>query len=187
MSAAQPWGEQPWFEEYIRVNGQAKRLHLYLPVQKRPGFHKIRLCRCDDMHFLVSSSSGKDAEKSASKTVMDFLLANYSHLAQNAQLFYVAVSGEEYACGIALQSPISMPSNCNAAAIEVEMITWPAGEYAVLEGDCCGDAGAYEAVLAAWIESMGLASVATPFAVYENDGSFDRQKIRVKIYQKVEN
>jgi AraC-like DNA-binding protein/predicted transcriptional regulator YdeE len=175
-------GEQPWFEEYIRVNGQVKRLHLYLPVQKRPGFHKIRLCQCEEARFLAASKSGKDAEKSASKTVMDFLAAHHPHLAQSARLFYVSVQAQEYTCGIALQSPISLPLNCG-----VEMITRPTGEYAILEGDCCGDAKSYETVLAAWIDSMGLQSTDVPFAVHENNGSFDRQKIRVKIYQKIEN
>ena len=74
------------------------------------------------------------------------------------------------------------------------MLTWPAGEYAVLEGDCCGETGVYESVLSAWIEGMGLISAfapsgragcAGPFAVYEAGKSFRRQDTRVKIYQKI--
>ena len=61
MSAAQPWAEQHWFEEYIHTNGQVKCLQLFLPVQKKSGFHKIRLCQCDDMRFLVARSSGARA------------------------------------------------------------------------------------------------------------------------------
>ena len=173
-------GPSPWFEEYIHAHGQVKRLQLYLPVVKKPGFHKIRLCRCDDMHYLAASACGKDAEKSAAKAVMDFLAAHHPRLAQSARQFYVSAA-QPYTCGIALPSPVCLPPGCG-----IEAITRPAGEYAVLEGDCCGDTRAFEAVLAAWIDSMGLDAIAGPFAVYENDGSFDRQKIRVKIYQGIE-
>jgi len=172
--------EQSWFEEYIHANGQVKRLQLYLPVQKRPGFHKIQLRRCEDMQFLVAHQSGKNAEKAASKTVMDFLAAQHPKLAQSARQFYVS-QGQGYTCGVALTAPVNLPGNCG-----VEIITQPAGEYAVLEGDCCGDSGAYEAVLAAWINSMGLITATAPFAVYETEGGYDRRDIRVKIYQGIQ-
>jgi len=184
--------EQPWFEEYIHANGHVKRLQLYLPVQKRQGFHKIQLCQCDEMQFLIAHSYGKNAEKSASKKAMDFLAANHPRLAQSARQFYVStaqdqrpglrlVRGDGCACGVALQSPLKLPPDCG-----VEIITQLAGEYAMLEGDCCGDSGAYEAVLAAWIGSMGLTPATAPFSVYEADSSFDKQNIRVKIYWKIE-
>ena len=172
--------EQPWFEEYIHANGQMKRLQLYLPVTKKQGFHKIQLRQCEDLQFLVAHQSGKNAEKAASKAVMDFLAAHDPRLAQSARQFYVS-QGQGCTCGIALASPISLPSNCG-----VEIITQPAGEYAMLEGDCCGDSGAYEAVLAAWIDSMGLTSVGVPFAVYETGDGYDRRDIRVKIFRKIE-
>ena len=194
IPAEQPWADAPYFEEYLYTGGQAKKLTLYLPITKKPGFHKIRLCRCDDMHFLIARSHGKGAEKAASKAAMDFLMAHYPHLAQSARRFYVSaglepqpklhiVQAQSYACGIALHSPLKLPPGCNAAAADVEMLTWPAGEYAVLEGECCGDSGAYEAVLAAWMEGMGLLPAAEPFAVYETEGSCTNRDSRVKIYQ----
>ena len=192
MAAQQPWGAQPYFEEYIHAGGQVKRLQLYLPVQKRPGFHKIRLCRCGDMRFLVSRKSGANAEKAASRAVMDFLAAHSPGLAHAARQFYVSTAEEGgpglhlvreniYACGIQLQAPIHPPPNC-----EAQMRTHPTGEYAVLEGDCCGDSGVYASVLAAWIEGMGLRAAGAPFAVYEAEGGFDERDIRVKIYQAIE-
>ncbi|MCL2298995.1 MAG: helix-turn-helix domain-containing protein, partial [Firmicutes bacterium] len=72
---------QPWFEEYIHTGGQIKRLTLCLPVEKRPGFHKLRLSRCGDMHFLVARRSGADAEEAASRAVMAFLAARHPSLA----------------------------------------------------------------------------------------------------------
>ena len=185
--------EQPWFEEYIHTNGQVKRLTLYLPVQKRPGFHKIQLCRCGDMHFLVSRKSGAHAEEAASKAVMEFLAAHHPRLAQTARQFYVSTAqdggpglrlmqGKSYACGIALPSLLQLPPGCG-----MEIVTWPAGEYAVLEGDCCGDSGTYQSVLATWMEGMGLQAAEGTFAVYEADGGFDTQNIRVKIYSQVKN
>ena len=181
-------GPRPWFEEYIHANGQVKRLTLYLPVEKRPGFHKIRLCRCDDMHFLVARRAGAGAEEAASQAVMAFLAAHHPALAQSARQFYVSaapeggpglrlVRGDSYACGITLMAPLRLPPDCG-----VELVTHPAGEYAVLEGDCCGDSGAYQSVLAAWMEGLGLQAAAAPFAVYEADRGFDEKNIRIKLH-----
>ena len=180
--------EQPWFEEYIHTNGQVKRLQLYLPVQKRPGFHKIQLCQCEERYFLVACKSGKNAEKESSDAVVRFLTAHYPRLAQSARQLYVSntapmtglrlVQGQPYCCGIQLQAPIQLPQKC-----DMQMLTQPAGEYAVLEGDCCGDTKAYETVLAAWMSGMGLQTAATPFAVYEVAHSFDKRDTRVKIYR----
>ena len=189
--AQQPWADMPYFEEYIHADGQIKRLQLYLPVEKKPGFHKIRLCRCGDMQFLAARKSGADAEKAASKAVMDFLAAYHPRLAQGARQFYVStvpeagrglrlVQSKSYVCGIALRAPLNLPSGCG-----LEIVTHPAGEYAVLEGDCCGDTGAYEAVLDAWAQNMGLHAAAAAFAVYETDGSYARQDIHVKIYREI--
>jgi len=192
MAAEPPWADMPYFEEYIHAHGEVKRLQLYLPVIKRPGFHRIGLRRCGEMRFLAARASGADAEKAASKAVMDFLTAHHPGLARGARQFYVStaqergpglhvVQGKSYVCGVALQAPLDLPPGCGA-----EIITWPAGEYAVLEGDCCGDTGAYEAVLASWARGMGLRAEKAPFAVYETGGSYDRQDICVKIYRAIE-
>jgi len=182
---------QPWFEEYIYTGGHVKRLALYLPVEKRPGFHKIRLRQCGDMHFLTARRAGANAEEAASKAVMAFLAAHHPSLARTARQFYVSTAApaglhilreKEYTCGIALQSPLRLPPGCG-----VEMLARPAGEYAVLEGDCCGDSGVYQSVLSAWMESMGLQAAANPFALYEADGGFDTQNIHVKLFQQVKN
>ena len=184
--------ELPYFEEYIHAGGQVKRLALYLPVERRPGFHKIKLCSCEDMHFLIARRSGRDAEEAASRAVMGFLAAHYPALAQSARQFYVStvqgqaaglrlVGDKAYACGIALVSPMQLPPG------DVEIITRPAGEYAVLEGDCCGDSGAYQSVLGAWMEGMGLQADGAPFAVYEAERGFDTQNIRVKLYCRAKN
>lgn len=181
---------QPYFEEYICAEGRVQRLVLSLPVEKRPGFHKIRLCQCDETRFLVASRSGANAEKAASQAVLDFLAAHCPGLAQTVRSFCVSVSRgtgrtQTYTCGIALQAPLALPPGC-----DVRILTQPAGEYAVLEGDCCGDAGAYEAVLAAWVEGMGLHTAHAPqaafFAVYEAGGSLRREDTRMKIYHKTE-
>jgi len=190
--AGQPWADMPYFEEYIHAGGQVKRLQLYLPVVKRPGFHKIQLCRCREMRFLTARRSGADAERAAARAVMEFLAARHPGLARSARQFYVSTvpdtgpglhiaQRKAYVCGIALQAPLGLPSSC-----DVEIVTHPAGEYAVLEGDCCGDTGAYEAVLASWARGMGLNAEKPPFAVYETGGSYDRQDISVKIYQEIE-
>jgi len=192
-ATGQQWIDMPIFEEYIHTNGQIKRLQLYLPVEKKPGFHRIELRRCGEMRFLAARRSGPDAEKAASKAVMDFLAARHPRLAQSARQFYVSampdtgpglrlVGGKSYTCGIALQAPLELPRGCT----EVENIIWPAGAYAVLEGSCCGNTGAYESVLEAWAQGMGLSAGAARFALYETSGSYDRNDIRVKIYREIE-
>jgi len=213
--AARPWGPQPWFEEYIHAGGQIKRLALFLPVQKKPGFHKIRLCRCDEMYFLAARKSGKNAEEAAAKAVMEYLAAHHPYLAQSARQFYVskesppAPSGREeeglrlvranapaYTCGIALRAPLELPPGGAAAAAGVRIRTHAAGTYAVLEGDCCSDSEVYQSVLAAWMDGMdlrpdaapsGRVGCADPFAVYEAGAGFDEENVRVKIYQAVKN
>ena len=182
--------EQPWLEEYIHNGRQIKSLQLYLPVIKRPGFHKIQLHRCEDMHFLVVCKFGANAEKDSSDAVVSFLTAYYPRLAHNARHLYVSttepteglrlVQGQPYTCGIQLQAPIDLPPGCGA-----QMLTRPAGEYAILEGDCCGDTAAYEAVMAAWVGSMGLRASTAPFAVYEIAEGFRKQDARVKIYRQI--
>lgn len=185
-------GDVPYFEEHIHSGGQVLRLQLYLPVIKRPGFHKIRLTSCKDMHFLAANSFGENAEKEAAQTVMNFLSEHDSPLAQNACQFYVsAAQGEGFGLhlvqeqsstsGIAIPAPIMLPKSSG-----VQVLTRSAGIYALLEGDCCGDAGAYESVLCAWIDnSTGLVAEGAPFAVYETDRGFGREDVRVKIYQKI--
>ena len=173
--------DAPWFEEYVHTSGKVKRLQLYLPIQKKPGFHKIQLCQCGDMRFLAASRSGADAEKAASKAVMDALASQYPRLAQSARQFYVSSQGKTYTCGVALQAALDLTTGSG-----LQIITCPAGEYAVLEGDCCGESGAYASVLASWVNSMGMQAGNAPFAVYETDGSYDRQNIRVKVCQKIE-
>jgi predicted transcriptional regulator YdeE len=113
---------------------------------------------------------------------MDFLTARHPRLAQSARQFYVSSREKTYTCGIALQTALDLPTNSG-----LQIITRPAGEYAVLEGDCCGKSGAYESVLASWVNSMGLQVAAAPFAVYETDSGYDKRNIRVKIYQAVKN
>jgi len=186
------YAEQPWFEEYIHVGRQIKRLQLYLPVLKRPGFHKIQLCQCEEMYFLVARKSGKNAEKDSSDAVVSFLMSHYPHLAQSARQLYVSpawkdepglrvVQAQTYTCGIQLQAPIDLQPSCG-----VKILTRPAGEYAVLEGDCCGDTAAYEAVLAAWMDGMGLQPAASLFAVYKVAENFHKQDAHVEIYREIE-
>jgi len=175
--------DAPYLEEYIHADGHVNRLQLLLPVEKKSGFHKIRLCQCDEMRFLAARRSGADAEDAASQAVMDFLRAHHPDLARAARQFYVAnAQDKSCTCGIALPPQLILPPNCG-----VEMITSPAGEYAVLEGCCCGNTGVYESVLSAWVGSMGLQSATPTFAVYETDGSFGRREIRARIYRAIKN
>ena len=171
VPAAQPRNAQPFFEEYIHTDGHIKRLQLYLPVLKRPGFHKIQLQHCEETHFLVAGGTGPDAETEAAAAVAAFLAARQPCLAREARRLYVSATAS--ITGIQLQAPMELPPGCG-----LYVLTQPAGEYAVLEGGRCGDTGAYRAVLAAWIDGMGLRAEREPFALYEMAGT-------LQIYQKI--
>lgn len=175
--------DKQYFEEYIYKQGKIKKLVLYLPIEKRNNYNKISLKYCDDMMFLVSRNKGVNAEENASKTVLEFLSDHYPYLVKTAKSFYVARNGMEYTCGVKLEKNLHIPQDSN-----VEIVHISSGNYAILEGDCCGDSSVYETFLLSWIKDNGFNSNdAAIFTIYETDESFEEENINTKVCIKIKN
>ncbi len=169
----------PYFEEYLRRDGKTHKLVLYLPVKKRADYNRICLQQCDDMRFLLSRKTGENAEENASKAVLDFLSSHYPFLIRAIKRFYVSKDDMGYTCGITLDKILHLPESCC-----LETLSLPAGFYAVLEGDCCGDSSVYIRMLMSWLSENGFVRdmAAAPFTLYETDRGFRREHITSKTY-----
>lgn len=175
--------DMQYFEEYIRRDGKIKKLVLYLPVRKRNDYNRISLKACDEMFFLVSRKNGVYAEEGASKAVMEFLSSHYPYLVKTTRQFYVAKNGVEYTCGVGLEKELHLPQDSGLEILHID-----SGNYAVLEGECCGDSSVYEEIILSWINENSFETDASPvFAIYETDGSFEQKNIKAKIYVKMKN
>jgi DNA gyrase inhibitor GyrI len=170
-----------YFEEYLHKSGQVKKLILYLPVKKRTDYTKISLERCEDQLFLVALRKGYAAEANASEAVMTFIKKNYPNIVKETTQFYLCKNGLSCSCGVKLQNSIVLPADST-----VEILHLPKGNYAVLEGDCCSDSSLYEAILLSWINENGLnKDTFMAFTIYETNGSFEPEAIKMKLYIKL--
>ncbi|WP_058301998.1 helix-turn-helix domain-containing protein [Gorillibacterium timonense] len=175
--------DMPYFEEYLLRSGEIKKLVLFMPVSKRDDYPPIRLSHCEERRFLVARKTGRNAEENASKAVLDYLLARYPTLLKSTDRFYVAKKGSEYTCGVQLNEELPLPPDSG-----LELLRIGRGNYAILDGDCCGESRVYESTLQAWIEDNGLTRGHTPtFSVYETCGNYSQDSIRTKIYIRLNN
>lgn len=169
--------ELPYFEEYIHRTGKVKKLILRLPVTKRGDYDQIRLADCTERRFLVTRRTGKDAEEQASRVLIDTVALAIPGLIPQAKVFYVALKENEAVCGIGLDGLKSTPTLPHlphlpllpaALPHDTELLTTPAGKYAILEGACRGDSQVYERILSAWVADNGFIHDATTplFTVY---------------------
>ncbi len=173
-----------YFEEYIYKDGQVKKLILYLPVSKRTDYNRISLNFCEDMFFLVSSGKGCHAEETASKTVLRFLSGSAPYMIKTARQFYLAKNGLDCTCGIRLERAPDIPRDNS----ELEILHVAEGSYAVLESGCCSNSSIFESLLLSWIKENGLIKDnLPPFTIYETNGNFEPETIKMKIYFKLKN
>jgi AraC family transcriptional regulator len=172
-----------YFEEYIHRDGQVKKLILYLPVTKRTDYNKISLNFCEGMVFLVSSGKGYCAEENASKTVMKFLSEYNPYVIKTVRQFYLARNGLDCTCGVRLEKTLDIPRGS-----ELEILHLAEGNYAVLESGCSGNSSVFEAFLLSWINENGLIKDNIPaFTIYEINGNYKPEEIKMKIYIKLKN
>ena len=175
--------ERPYFEEYMIKKGQVAKLKLYLPIKKKEAYCEIKVKSCAKMSFLVSKKFGADAEEVASRTVINFLRSYYPHILKRAKEFFVSKQHDGYICGVRLEDGLSLPQNSN-----MELLTFPNGQYAVLEDYCSGDGSVHERRLVSWVDDNGFARDAFPvFIVYKTDGGFASEDIQMKIYCRLKN
>ncbi len=164
-----------YFEEYIFRDQKIKKLILQLPVKPRENFHKINIDNFDDRLFIVSSKKGRNAEKSATNTVLNYIVANHAYLIHTQKEYYTSKRNESFTCGMALKNPIYIPDDGS-----MELLMVPSGLYAVLEGSCLGSADEYEEVLLHWLQEKGFEIISKPFSIYDISHGMNQKEITVK-------
>jgi len=172
---------EPYFEEYILRGGRAPsplraaRLKLYLPIRKRIDDTKITLITDPDLRFIVSRAAGRDAEKTASGAVIDYLSGRYPHIVKHSKEFYIHKEPDLCVCGVRLDSRLPSPIDENIRCIET-----PGGAYLMLESGVMGDYDQYSAMLLSFAADNNMAADKKDvFAVYDAKESFDKPKIRM--------
>jgi AraC-like DNA-binding protein/predicted transcriptional regulator YdeE len=175
--------DKNFFEEYLHKDRQVKKLILYLPVKKRMDYNKISMKTCQEQVFLVASRKGYNAEENASQSVMNFLSQHYPSVIRTAHQFYLEKNSTHCTCGIRLEKPLDLPL-CS----ELEILHIPKGNYAILESDCCSDSSLFESLLLSWInENHFIKNPSPSFTIYETNGNFKPESIRMEIYIMLKN
>ncbi len=165
----------PYFEEYMMKDNRISKLVLHLPVKPRCNFHKINITTLEDRLFVVSSKTGKNAEKSATNTVFNFILKNHAYLFNTQKELYISKQEETYTCGMTVKNTIYTPGDGS-----VKIITEPKGLYAVLEGTCFDSADEYEQTLAGWLKENGVEMMGKPFSIYDITKGTKQNEVLVK-------
>lgn len=175
--------DSTYLEEYVFRNGEIRRLVLYLPVRKREDSPNIRVAQREAMRFLVSRKTGENAEERAAEAVLSFLSDRYPHLVKSSREFYTARDGAAYTCGVMLDRELRLPPDSG-----MELLSMESGDYAILEGDCCGDSAVYERMLLTWAADNGMMRDRAPiFTVYLADGGFELENIRTRCFLRLNN
>jgi AraC-like DNA-binding protein/DNA gyrase inhibitor GyrI len=182
-----------YFEEFIFQNGnyphgrEPRKLKLYLPVKKRKMEQHITITTVPEMSFVIAREQGHNAERKASEKVMAFLQEHHPLLVRNAQKFYVCeyrtvLQDDVYECGIECDVGFKLPNDSG-----LEIISIPAGQYAVLPDDRLGDMSVGCAKMELWLRNDGVAHDNEPvFAVYEtSNGKYDAENTCMKIYKRL--
>ncbi|WP_438446640.1 helix-turn-helix domain-containing protein [Gorillibacterium sp. sgz5001074] len=171
-----------YYEEYLRQDGQVKRLVLYLPVKKREDYDRITLTRSEERTFLVATRKGEDAEQEASHAVMNVLASHKPEAIRAVREFYVSKTADSSTCGVRLD-PAAVPS----ANSGLEVLRLPEGSYAVLESGCCGDGQVLESRLDRWVRENGLRkSVQPACSIYVVDGGYGPEHVKTTCWIRLE-
>lgn len=166
---------EPYYEEYILRNGKPFKLKLYLPIKKRNAETKITLINNPGLRFIVSKAKGYNAEKIASKTVVEYLTAHYPYIVKNSKEMYVRKDINTYECGIRIDSDVKIAGNAN-----IENIKTDDDDYLILESNVTGDYNRYADLLFSFAKNNGMETDEKEiFAVYDAAESFENLKIKM--------
>jgi AraC-like DNA-binding protein len=173
---------EPYYEEYILKNGKPAKLKLYLPIQKRNGDTKITLIKNPELHFIVSEAKGFNAEKIASRTVIDWLTTYYPYIVRTSKEFYLRKETDSYICGVCVKSELQITNAENIKSIDTDK-----NNYLVLESPVSGDYDRYADMLLIFARDNGMTADKTGiFAVYDATESFDNPRIKMYYPVKIE-
>ncbi len=173
---------EPYYEEYLLRNGKPTKLKLYLPIQKRSENTNISLVRNPNMYFLISKSKGYNAEKTASKKVIDFLDKRYPYILKMSKEFYLCKDINTCSCGVLVDSEIDITLNKN-----VEYFITSDSYYLILESNVMGDYEQYRNMILSFAKDNSIILDNNEiFAIYNVTDSFKNPKLKMycKISQK---
>lgn len=166
---------EPYFEEYIIRNGKPLKLKLYLPIRKRVEETKISLINAPGLRFIAAKSNGYNAEKTASKKVINHLTAHYPHILKTSKEFYLHKTPNSCVCGVRVEAGFRIAEDESIEEIVTENIN-----YLVMESSVMGDYDRYADLLLSFARNNGMKAVKDEiFAVYDTKESFDNPKIRM--------
>ncbi len=170
---------EPYYEEYLLRNGKPTKLKLYLPIQKRNENTNIALVRNPKLHFIISTSKGYNAEKIASKKVIDYLTKHYPHIMKMSKEFFLRKEINTCSCGVLIDSESQFSLNNS-----IERFTTNNSYYLVLESNVMGDYEQYKEMLLTFAKNNSmLLEPKEIFAVFDVTESFNNPKL--KMYCKI--
>ncbi len=165
--------DKDYFEEYIIRNQKPVSLHLVLPIKKRTDYPKIFFIKNPNLHFITSTANGINAEKKASKAVLDFLSSHSPIVIKSLNEFYIKKDINSYTCGVKIDKTINI---CGDASVKTLSIN--EGTYIVLSGNILGDYNKYEDILSAFAEYNGISiDYNSIFAIYNTSENFKNPKM----------
>lgn len=170
--------ESKYFEEYYCKNGRSQRLKLYLPITRKKELMRISIEKIPLLYFLVSSNSDYNAEKKASREVVEYLSENYPYIIKNSKEFFFQQKEDCITCGVKINTDLN-----NDGALH--MIKYVNQSFAVL---CLNGIGMYEhsaEILIDWITINNFKASGEPFAIYDTDKSYENPQM--KLYCPIEN
>ena len=161
-----------YFEEYLCKTARPVRLKLYLPVIRKKELLKISIEKSVNMSFLVSSCEGFNAEKNASRAVVEYLSENYPYVIKNAKNFYLRQDGDCYTCGVQIDTDIKTADN-------LHIIDYKSSSFAVLKINGIGDFLHLEGLLDTWLGENGFVKIGDIFAVYSTENSYEHPQMKI--------
>lgn len=170
--------ESKYFEEYYYKKTRPQRLKLYLPLQRKKEFIKISIEKIASMRFLVSSRSGFNAEKEASRDVVEYLSENYPYIIKNTKEFYYQQKNDCFTCGVKINTDLNTRGEVNIKNYEKQC-------FAVMYLSGIGDYARSAKMLMDWILENNFKASGEPFAVYDIDKSYENPQM--KLYCTIEN
>ncbi len=170
--------ESRYFEEYYYKNSRPQRLKLYLPIVQKKELMKISVEEIPSMRFLVSRRRGLNAEKEASRDVVEYLSENYPYIIKNSREFFFRQKDDCFTCGVKINTDLRIGRDVHIKNYEKQ-------SFGVLYLNVIGDYERFAAILMAWLWENNFTASGEPFAVYDTDQSYDSPQM--KLYCPIEN
>lgn len=164
--------ENQYFEEYIYKNSCPMQLKLFLPLVRKSGCLKIAIENKRSMLFLVSAKNSFNAEKEASRAVINYLKQNYPYVVRSAKEFFYRQLGGDCTCGVRINARIE-------AYEDLQIISFTNQSFAVLYFS--GISGYEQSckILTNWLCENGIDRDGDPFAVYDPSDSYENPSMKL--------